>query len=80
MLLKGIQGGSTIAGYNSRSWDTISGLEVPEAATEMTWTGFLPVVSATAIKRISHQACTWKFPRETSVGLTELALRHSATG
>ena len=37
------------------------------------WTGFLPAVSAGAIKRMSDQIRAWKLPKQTSVGLHELA-------
>lgn len=43
------------------------------------WTGFLPAVSAEAIKRMNTQIREWKLPRQTSVSLNELALRYNAT-
>jgi len=43
------------------------------------WTGFLPAVSAAAIKRMNDQIREWSLPRQTSVGLNELALRYNAT-
>ena len=43
------------------------------------WTAFLPAVSAAAIKRMYSQIRMWKLPRQTSVGLNELAKRFDAT-
>jgi RNA-directed DNA polymerase len=43
------------------------------------WTNFLPAVSAAAIKRMTSQIREWKLPRQTSVGLHELARLHNAT-
>src|SRR5271166_3135062 len=42
-------------------------------------TGFLPAVSAAAIKRMNSEIREWKLPRQTSAGLNELALRYNAT-
>jgi RNA-directed DNA polymerase len=43
------------------------------------WTAFLPAVSAAAIQRMNSQIREWKLPRQTSVGLNELAKRFNAT-
>jgi group II intron reverse transcriptase/maturase len=43
------------------------------------WTAFLPAVSAAAILRMNSQIREWKLPRQTSVGLNELAKRFNAT-
>jgi RNA-directed DNA polymerase len=43
------------------------------------WTGFLPAVSAAAMKRMHGQIRQWKLPRQTSVGLNVLARRYNAT-
>ena len=43
------------------------------------WTGFLPAVSAAAIKRMRSTIHEWRLPRQTSVGLHELARRYNAT-
>lgn len=43
------------------------------------WTAFLPAVSASAIQRMYSQIREWKLPRQTSVGLNELAKRFDAT-
>jgi group II intron reverse transcriptase/maturase len=41
------------------------------------WTSFLPAVSAAAMKRMRSQIREWKLPRQTSVGLNELAKRYN---
>jgi RNA-directed DNA polymerase len=43
------------------------------------WTGFTPAVSAAAMKRMRSEIREWKLPRQTSIGLNELAQRHNAT-
>ena len=43
------------------------------------WTAFLPAVSAAAIQRMRSEIRKWKLPRQTSVGLHELAKRYNAT-
>jgi RNA-directed DNA polymerase len=43
------------------------------------WTGYLPAVSAAAIKRMKQQIRAWQLPKQTSVGLYELAQRYNAT-
>jgi RNA-directed DNA polymerase len=43
------------------------------------WTGYLPAVSAAAVKRMKQQIRAWKLPKQTSVGLFELAQRYNAT-
>lgn len=40
-------------------------------------TGFLPAVSAAAIKRMRRVIRQWRLPRQTSVGLHELARRYN---
>lgn len=42
------------------------------------WTGFLPAVSAAAIKRMTRTIREWHLPRQTSVSLNELAKQHNA--
>jgi RNA-directed DNA polymerase len=43
------------------------------------WTGFMPAVSAMAIKRMRRTIRAWQLPRQTSVGLHELAKRYNTT-
>lgn len=43
------------------------------------WTGFLPAVSAAAMKRMYRDIREWKLPRQTSIGLNELAKQYNAT-
>ena len=43
------------------------------------WTGFLPAVSAAAIRRMNRTIREWHLPRQTSFRLHELATRHNAT-
>jgi group II intron reverse transcriptase/maturase len=43
------------------------------------WTAFLPAVSAAAIKRMTRIIREWRLPRQTSVGLNELARRVNPT-
>ena len=43
------------------------------------WTGFLPAVSAAATQRMHSQIREWHLPRQTSIGLNELAKRYDAT-
>ena len=42
------------------------------------WTSFLPAISASAMKRIRQAIREWNLPRQTSVGLNELAKRYNA--
>jgi RNA-directed DNA polymerase len=42
-------------------------------------TGFLPAVSAAAIKRMRSEMREWKLPRQTSIGLPELAKRYDTS-
>jgi RNA-directed DNA polymerase len=42
------------------------------------WTSFLPGVSAAAVKRMRRTIREWRLPRQTSVGLHELARRYNA--
>jgi RNA-directed DNA polymerase len=44
-----------------------------------TWTNFLPAVSASAVKRMYQTIRAWRLPRQTSVGLDELARRVNPT-
>jgi RNA-directed DNA polymerase len=50
-----------------------------QARNGKAWTGFLPAVSAAAIKRMRSTIHEWRLPRQTSVGLHELARRYNAT-
>lgn len=43
------------------------------------FTSFQPAVSAAAIQRMMSQIREWRLPRQTSVGLNELARRYNAT-
>ena len=43
------------------------------------WTGFMPAVSTAAITRMRRSIRQWRLPRQTSVGLHELAQRYNAT-
>ena len=62
----------TFLGYTFRSRRV-------KARSGKTWRGFLPAVSAAAIKRMNRQIREWHLPRHTSVGLHELAKRYNAT-
>jgi group II intron reverse transcriptase/maturase len=42
-----------------------------------TWTGFLPAISASAMKRIRQAIHKWNLPRQTSVSLNELARQYN---
>ena len=50
-----------------------------KARSGKVWRGFLPAVSAAAIKRMNRQIREWHLPRQTSVGLYELAKRYNDT-
>jgi group II intron reverse transcriptase/maturase len=43
------------------------------------WTSFLPAVSAAAMKRMHQSIREWHIPRQTSVGLHELATHYNPT-
>ena len=43
------------------------------------WTGFMPAVSAAAITRMRRTIRQWRLPRQTSVGLHELAQRYNTS-
>ena len=62
----------TFLGYTFRP-------RVAKARNGKFWTAFLPAVSAAAIKRMTRTIHEWRLPRQTSVGLNELARRINPT-
>jgi hypothetical protein len=62
----------TFLGYTFRP----RGAQAPNGEV---WTGFMPAVSAMAIKRMRRTLRAWQLPRQTSVGLHELAQRYNTT-
>ena len=62
----------TFLGYTFRP----RGAQAPNGEV---WTGFMPAVSAMAIKRMRRTIRAWQLPRQTSVGLHELAQRYNTT-
>jgi RNA-directed DNA polymerase len=50
-----------------------------KARNGKTWTAFLPAVSAAATQRMTRTIREWHLPRQTPVGLHELAARYNAT-